>query len=292
MAKPLLKWAGGKRKLIPQIQSIIESNSHLLNNSSLRFFDAFAGGGSVGIYFSNYYRKVILNDTNDELINLYRIVKDEPDLFICLMQKHEKNNSKEYYNEIRKLDRSSEYNNLSDCYKASRTLYMNRVCFNGLYRLNREGYFNVPFGKYKNPLICDFENIILLSNALKRNFELRNDDFQTLVEDVRKGDIVYFDPPYDQEVPQSFVSYTSEGFSRKDQIRLKHCVDILTERGAFVILSNSATDFILSLYNEYINEDSVIFVGRSISAKVSSRTPAKEILINNFWRVDNENLCK
>lgn len=290
MIKPVLKWAGGKTRIMhlinDRIESIYKSNS---NNYSPTFYDVFSGGGSVTLNALSRFSKIVMNDRNNEVINVYKQIKENPQKLIKILEHHESNHSKDYYNKIRKYDRFDDYKYLNKVDKAGRTIYLNKTCFNGLYRVNSNGQFNVPIGKpIEGRKIYDLENIIKLSEKLK-NVDFQNKDFKEVIKTAKKGDIVYFDPPYDPFTEQSFVSYTKYGFNREDQKELRLIVDELTKKGVFIILSNSATDFIKELYDDYIQDNSLIMVRRNISANKEGRVLANEILIDNLKVINDEN---
>ena len=275
---PILKWAGGKRSVIPLIDERIK---HLSKSRS--FFDVFGGGASVALYFSGKFTRVVLNDINEELINVYLQVKHNPDVLIKHLEDLKIKNSKEFFYKIRELDRFS--NGLDDdVFKAARTIYLNKTCYNGLYRVNSKGQFNVPYGRYKNPKIFDKENIISMSRILNDNIDLSNKSYEFILDAAKKGDVVYFDPPYDQE-NGDFAGYTKKSFTRKNQEELRIIFDRLTAKGVFCVLSNSATSFIKELYKEYLDDNSIIYVKRTVGAKISSRAKVEEILISNFEKL-------
>ena len=195
---------------------------------------------------------------------------------------HKEKNSKEYYLEIRGLDRSDKFDDLSAIERAARIMYMLRVNFNGLYRVNSKNQFNVPYGNYSNPKIVDEELINSISDYLNLNeIRIMNGDFEDSLNTVKKGDFVYFDPPY---IPlndtSSFTSYTHEGFSYKDQVRLRDAVRKLTEKGAKVMVSNSSSELTIELYREF--NIYYVDVTRTNGAKSTSRGVVKEVIITNY----------
>jgi DNA adenine methylase len=279
MCKPILKWAGGKRSII----SLIEDKVLQLNTKQATFYDLFTGSGTVAFLLSKYFDKIVMNDTNEELINLYKVIKDKPEKLINQLDIFEKKHSKDFYYAVRLWDRDSNNKQLENpVKKAARTVYLNRTCFNGLYRVNSKGQFNVPMGKYKNPLINDSENIKLISELLNDKIKLENHDFSVIKNQLNPGDIVYLDPPYDKENMSSFTEYTKKRFDYYDQERLKKFFDELTEMGVYAVLSNSATKKVLSLYDNYISDGSIIKVRRSVGSKAKTRKKVNEVLIDNF----------
>ena len=224
----------------------------------------------------------IINDFNTDLINCYEVIKNNPESLISLLSEHRDKNSKDYYLEVRSWDRESAYANLSDVERAARIMYLLRVNFNGLYRVNSKNQFNVPYGSYKNPKIVDEELIYDISLYLNNNnITILKGDFYTSVELVKEGDFVYFDPPY---IPlnetSSFTSYTHKGFSYEDQVRLRDTVKELTDRGAYVMLSNSASELTQELYCDF--NVHLIDVVRTNGATQKSRGKIKEILVTNY----------
>ncbi|CYU62324.1 modification methylase [Streptococcus suis] len=271
--QPFTKWTGGKRQLLPVIKSLMPDNYN-------SYFEPFIGGGAV--FFELIPKKAIINDFNSELINCYRQIKDNPQKLIELLTKHQENNSKEYYLELRAVDRDNRINKMTDVERAARIMYMLRVNFNGLYRVNSKNQFNVPYGRYKNPKIVDSDLILSISQYLnKNNIEILTGDFEKAVEDVGAGDFVYFDPPY---IPLSetsaFTSYTHEGFSYEEQVRLRDVFRKLDKKGAYVMLSNSSSPLVEELYKGFnIHKVEAI---RTNGAKASSRGKISEFIVTNY----------
>ncbi|HEM5255576.1 TPA: DNA adenine methylase [Streptococcus suis] len=271
--QPFTKWTGGKRQLLPVIKSLMPDNYN-------SYFEPFIGGGAV--FFELIPKKAIINDFNSELINCYRQIKDNPQKLIELLTKHQENNSKEYYLELRAVDRDNRINKMTDVERAARIMYMLRVNFNGLYRVNSKNQFNVPYGRYKNPKIVDSELILSISQYLnKNNIEILTGDFEKAIEDVGAGDFVYFDPPY---IPLSetsaFTSYTHEGFSYEEQVRLRDVFRKLDKKGAYVMLSNSSSPLVEELYKGFnIHKVEAI---RTNGAKASSRGKISEFIVTNY----------
>lgn len=271
--QPFTKWTGGKRQLLPEIDKMIPKTFNC-------YYEPFVGGGAV--LFHLQPTRAIINDYNEELINCYIQIKDNVYLLMEYLQKHEKNNSKEYYLNIRSLDRNNGLKQISDIERAARIMYMLRVNFNGLYRVNSKNEFNVPYGKYKNPKILDESLLLSIHRYLNNNdIGLLSGDFETVVESAKEGDFVYFDPPY-MPISQtsSFTSYTNEGFTFEDQIRLRDTFVQLDKRGVKVLLSNSLTQEVLELYKNY--NVRVINVKRMNGATTESRKKIQEILVSNY----------
>ena len=266
---PIVKWVGGKRQLIFDL---------LMNmpESYNRYFEPFIGGGALffGLKPTNAY----ISDINEELVNLYCVVRDNVYELIKDLSRHE--NSKEYFLKIRNIDRTEKYQEFSNIEKASRFIYLNRTCFNGMYRVNSNGEFNVPYGYYKNPRIIDENNLVNCSELLK-NTEIKCSDFSEILTKVQKGDFVYFDPPY---VPlndtSSFTSYTKYGFDIDMQFKLRDVCDELDSMGIKFLLSNSDTQIVNELYSNYkINK---VFASRLINANADGRGKITEVLVRNY----------
>ena len=286
MAKPVLKWAGGKTVILKEIEKRLNN----IETNHVCFYDVFAGGASVIIKFHNKFKKCVINDTNKELKHVYDSIKKNSIELISLLDRHAQNHSHDYFYKIRLMDREMIYETMSDVEKAARTIYLNKTCYNGLYRVNSKGEFNVPLGRQKNISIYDAVNISELSKILQ-NVEILNKDFSVVLKECKAGDVVYIDPPYDKINNLSFVEYNVSRFDEFDQERLKREIDELTEKGVYVIASNSHTDNTAKLYKDYITENSIIKVKRSIASKNSSRQPVEEILIDNIEKV-NKNASK
>jgi len=267
--KPFVKWAGGKRQLISQMDQYFPKDYN-------KYIEPFVGGGAIFFYLLP--KKAVLIDNNKELINVYKIIKNNVRDLIESLKNHE--NKEEYYYKIRKMDRNPEiFNNLSDVEKASRTIYLNRCCYNGLYRVNNNGQFNTPFGRYKNPTFCDEKNLIAVHEALK-GVQLINNSFEKCLDLAEKGDLVYFDPPYyPLSKTANFTSYTRDNFGKEEQIKLHDVFCRLNEKGCKVILSNSYNEFILDLYKDF--NLNVLQAKRAINSIASKRGLIKEVLITN-----------
>jgi DNA adenine methylase len=272
---PILKWAGGKRKLLSKIKNLIDIN-HLRNHT---LYEPFVGGGALFMDVEN--SNVAINDLNYELINVYLVVRDHPELLISELKEHQKNHNRDYYYKVRDFDRQEEYIKMSNINKASRTIYLNRTCYNGLYRVNSKGYFNVPLGTYQNQDIVIKDKILKLSEYLnKSNVHITNQDFSDAVRDAKSGDLVYFDPPYDYELSDGFTSYTSNGFTRADLSRLKVICDELIRRGCKVIISNNDTPYVNSLFNDISYKIEHVITSWTISRDSNSRKEKREVIIH------------
>lgn len=282
MSKPILKWAGGKSDLLPLIREKVLKVYK--SNSSQSFFDVFGGGASVTLEFYKDFKTVYFNDTNHELIELYRVVKENPEELMFSLKAHQEKHSKDYYYKLRSKDRHKDYHKLTSIERASRMLYLNKTCYNGLYRVNLKGQFNVPIGRPMNRKIFEYDNLMSFHKAFQ-NVVISNEDYSSVIKKAKKGDIVYLDPPYDKVNESSFISYNGKLFDSFDQKRLASDVNDLTDRGVYVIFSNSNTENIRNLYMEYLTENPFIKARRKISSKSSGRILETEILGDNFMKV-------
>ena len=271
--QPFTKWTGGKRQLLPVIRELMPKKYN-------RYFEPFVGGGAL--FFDLAPKDAVINDFNAELINCYQQIKDNPQELIEILKVHQEYNSKEYYLDLRSVDRDERIDMMSEVQRAARILYMLRVDFNGLYRVNSKNQFNVPYGRYKNPKIVDENLVSAISTYLNNNqIEIKKGDFEKAVLDVQPGDFVYFDPPY---IPLSetsaFTSYTHEGFSYDDQVRLRDTFKKLSDTGAYVMLSNSSSFLVEELYRDF--NIHYVEATRTNGAKSSSRGKISEIIVTNY----------
>ncbi len=276
LAQPFLKWAGGKRQLIPTIKEFLPIKY-------TQYYEPFVGAGAV--LFSIQPKKAIINDTNNELINCYQVIKENPQELLILCQKHKERNSKEYYYKLRALDRSDDFKNMSSIERAARIIYLNKTCFNGLFRVNSSGQFNVPYGNYSNPSVADPAVIKAISTYLNQaNIRIEVGDFEKVVTTCRKGAFIYFDPPYHPiSDTSSFTGYSMGGFGKEEQIRLRDTCNNLSDRGCQVLLSNSNADFIRSLYDDSRYKIVEVKANRAINAVGSKRGQISELLIHNKY---------
>lgn len=268
---PFLKWVGGKRQLLAEIKS-------LFPKTYTAYYEPFIGGGAV--FFNTQPKKATINDFNEELINVYKIIKENPEGLIADLKTH-KNESDYFYN-LRLLDREESFEHFSSIKKASRVIFLNKTCYNGLYRVNNSGEFNSPFGRYKNPNIVNEVTIKAVSNYLNNNdITILNGDFEEAVKGIKKGAFVYFDPPYHPiSASSNFTGYVQGGFALSEQLRLKNLCDKLDKRGVKFLLSNSATQFIEDLYKDY--EIRYVKASRSINSNAKKRGEIDEVLIRNY----------
>ncbi|GBF23847.1 hypothetical protein MnTg01_00175 [archaeon MnTg01] len=274
--KPFVKWAGGKRQLIPQIEK------HLPEKFG-SYFEPFLGGGALLFHLlsENKNLKGYVSDLNSDLILSYVTIRDNLSSLLKSLQKHSDNyfsDSKSYYYSVR------ESNPKSQIEKVSRLLFMNRTCFNGLYRVNSKGKFNVPLGRYSNPNIVQEENLRSVNQFLNHNkIIIKCQDFSSTVEKAKKGDFVYFDPPY-QPVSKTanFTSYTNGNFGLNDLKRLAKVSNELAKKGVNVLLSNSSTKQVRELFSSKAWEIFEIQANRAINSDSNNRTGHSELLIKNY----------
>lgn len=271
---PVFKWGGGKRQLLDEILPKIPPHT--------RYYEPFIGGAAVLLGLKPEY--AVINDYNEELVNTYKVIRNNPEELIQLLEKHRSNNSVDYFYEVRAWDRNPEtYALLSNVEKAARTLYLNRTCFNGLYRVNSYGFFNTPCGKYKNPEIVNAERIRSIHKYLSTNrIDIRCGDYKDALKHIREGAFVYFDPPYmpPENGEETFTKYTVDGFDEERQKELKEVCDMLTEKGVKLMLSNSSCSFIKELYKDYHIE--IVQARRNVSADGGKRILIDEVLVTNY----------
>lgn len=273
LIQPFLKWAGGKRQLLPEIKKFLPKLE-----PNYTYFEPFLGAGAV--LFNLQPKKAVVNDLNTDLINCYKIIKSNLSDLLLDISKHK--NEEKYFYEIRELDRKPEYQELSSVEKASRIIFLNKTCFNGLFRVNSQGQFNAPFGNYKNPTIADESVLNAVSRYLnENNIMINNGDFKDSLKTTKKNDFVYLDPPYDPiSETSSFTGYNLNQFYKDDQKRLKEVVDDLSKKGCKIMLSNSATEFIKDLYKDYKIE--IVSANRNINSDPLKRGKIDEFLILNY----------
>jgi len=269
MNKSPLKWAGGKRKLLPSIIPLLPTEYN-------RYIEPFAGG--LSLFFRLKPKDALVCDINEELINFYTVLRDTPDELIESLSKHF--NNIDYYLKIRDVDRTEAYKDWSNIERASRFLYLNKTCWNGLHRVNSKGQFNVPFGCRHNPNIVD-ESTLRRCSRILTTADLRTDDFKEIIPEIEQGDLIYCDPPYDPiSKTASFTGYSKEDFGDADQARLKGFCEYAASAGAYFAVSNSDTEFIRDLYKDYcIN---TIQAARSINSKGAGRGKVNEVFITNY----------
>lgn len=272
--KPFVKWAGGKRQIINKLKEYIP---HEYNT----YFEPFVGGGAL--LFELSPKNAVINDYNSELINVYNCIKDEIKFNkMCKeLNTYEAKHNEDFFFEIRNKDRDRvKFNKMPDYKRAARTIYLNKACFNGLYRVNSKNEFNVPFNKKEKINTYDSQNLGMIHSYLNfNNVKILCSDFEEAVKDAKKGDFVYFDPPYDSDTA-TFTSYTENGFGNKEQVRLAKLFRELSERGCYVMLSNHNTKLINELYEGF--NIYVINARRNINSNGKNRGTVEEVIITNF----------
>ncbi len=268
-----IKWAGGKEQLLKQYDILFPKKFN-------GYYEPFVGGGAVFFYIKQKFnpKRIMISDINSELIDTYKIIRDEPEKLIIELKQHKEYHTiegKKYYLTIRSADPKL----LPKLERAARFIYLNKTCYNGLYRVNSKGQFNVPMGKYKNPDIVQEEKIIFASELLK-DVVIKNMSFEKILNYAKKGDFVYFDPPYYPEKKSSFTKYNKDNFLEDEQKKLYAVFKKLDEKGVLVMLSNSNTDFIKELYKDY----NIHFVSanRMINSNANGRGKIKEVVITNY----------
>ena len=272
---PFVKWAGGKTQLLEVIES------HLPETFN-RYFEPFVGGGAL--LFKLQPKAFSINDSNEELICVYKCLENN-ELFELLKKellKHEENHSEKYYYQVREMDKLEGFNKLPIYVRAARMIYLNKACFNGLYRVNSKGYFNVPSGKKKVVNCFDkktFDNLNLFFK--NRKPVITNIDFEDAVKNAKTGDFVYFDPPYDTwEDKNSFTSYDKNAFGKEEQVRLAKVFKELSDKGIYVMLSNHNTKFINELYKGF--HITIVPAKRMINSKADGRGEVEEVIVTNY----------
>jgi len=281
---PFVKWAGGKKQIlniiIEKIIDFIKDNGH-----EFTFYEPFVGGGVV--FLALEHKDVVINDLNAELINVYEIIRDDPHELIRLLEKmkNDYQGKPKYYYDLRAWDRDEKkYASKNNLEKAARTIFLNKTCYNGLYRVNLKGQFNTPMGRYKNPSIYDEKNILNISKYLnENNIKIMSCDYSKALEGVGAGDIIYLDPPYHYENENGFTSYQKEGFTFEDFEALKKKCDDCLAKEAYILMSNNETTRVRKLFESdpsYVVYDlKQLDTKRMINSKGSERNTGKELLI-------------
>jgi len=266
-AKPILKWAGGKTSLIPQLVKHFPTKFD-------RYIEPFLGGGAVFLGLPQQTLSLV-NDVNSEITNFYEVVRDQPEKLMKALDEMGCQYSEKFYYHVRLLKPRSALQ------KAARTLFLNKTCYNGLYRLNSKGQFNVPFGKRERlPRLYDSQNLLGVSRKLKKAV-IWNSDFEKVIEEAGKGDFVYCDPPYEPlSSTSSFNAYTGKGFTKEDQVRLFEVCCRAATRGAKIAVSNSASPFVKKLFHDW--ELVSISCRRSINSKGDRRGLIQEVLAKSY----------
>lgn len=272
---PVVKWAGGKRQILEKLKANLPEK---FNN----YFEPFIGGGAL--LFDLAPKNATINDVNQELLAIYTCLKDD-ELYRLMLEeldKHEKNHSEEYYYQVREWDRDPRFELEPLWKRAARAIYLNKSCFNGLYRVNAKGYFNVPSAKKEHVVTYSKANMEEIHEYFKDdNVTILSGDFVEATRNAHEGDFVYFDPPYDSwEDKESFTAYSKFDFNKDDQRRLADCFKDLTNRGVKCMLSNHNTAYINELYNGFNIQ--VIKAKRMINANAAGRGAVEEVIITNY----------
>lgn len=275
MLHPIVKWAGGKTQIIEKLLAKCPKKFN-------KYYEPFVGGGAL--YFSLMPEKAVINDTNRELIAVYKCLRSKT-MYEKMIQKIDEyvlSHSEENYYKVRDIDRKPEFKQFKLFEKAARTIYINKTCFNGLYRVNAKGYFNVPFNGNLNPNCYEKENIDSVHEFMKKTKPvILMKDFEKAVATAQKGDFVYFDPPYDTlDDKNSFTTYTKDSFGKPEQERLAKLFKELSNKGVYVMASNHNTKFVNELYAGFNIE--VVQARRSINAKGDGRGKVEEVIITNY----------
>lgn len=283
--KPFVKWAGGKRQILNYIRKFID-NSHD-ENEPFRYIEPFVGGGAV--FFDLMPNTAVISDLNEDLINAYNVIKSSyyKELINKLNEFNEKykKGPDEFYYDMRAIDRQDNWiDKYDNVYRAARMIFLNKTCFNGLYRVNNKGQFNTPIGRYNNPLICDEANLIEVHNYLSNNqIEINHCSYENTMKIAKAGDIIYLDPPYDYEDDDGFTKYQMNGFTFEDFRKLKECCDKALEKGAYVIISNNATNRVLELFDDpnysVVYDMNHLSTKRMINCNANERNTGKEVVI-------------
>jgi DNA adenine methylase len=276
IAKPFIKWAGGKKRVINHILEKVPANVST-------YHEPFLGGGAVFFALKNLhkFKKAVLNDTNTHVVVAYQLIQSCPHDLIHELEKPEYRYDKDSYLEIRRQfnDNLAYVQADHQFTTTAQFIYLNRTCFNGLFRVNKQGKFNTPFGKYLNPVICDRDNILAVSKALRGKVKITNVDFEQAVKNAKQGDFVYFDPPY---LPLSktanFTKYDATGFTESDHWRLRGVFSNLASKGVDVLLSNSSSPLSYNMYGQFNIEE--LEGPRTIGGPTKTRDSVKELLIS------------
>lgn len=272
LVAPVVKWVGGKRQLLDEL-------TPLFPKRITSYCEPFLGGGAV--LFRLQPKVAYVNDINGELINIYEVIRDRVDELIVALSEHK--NEEDHFYSVRDWDRKKEsYRQLTEIQRAARIIYLNKTCYNGLFRVNNAGEFNAPFGHYKNPNIVSAPTLKAVSNYFQTaQITFTCSDYTQVLANVRRGTFVYLDPPYDPvSDTANFTGYTKGGFDRADQIRLREYCDELDRRGIRFMLSNSATEFIWQQYHRYNRE--VVQAKRAINSNGAKRGQVNELVIRNY----------
>lgn len=269
--EPFLKWAGGKSQLLEQFRELFPDD-----NSYNNYIEPFVGGGAVLFFLQP--KNAIISDLNNDLINTYKIIKTNVNELIKILENFQKKHSKEFYLKLRE-----EFNNkkVDNVRKAAILIYLNKTCFNGLYRVNKKGGFNVPFGQHKK---FNFKKEHLLkAGHLLQHVKIKHESFEKVLDNAKKGDFIYFDPPYyPVNETSKFTTYTKEAFLEEEQKKLAEIFKKLDKKGCKVMLSNSDTKFIRDLYKDYKKYTVTVSAKRFINCIAEKRGEVSEVVVRNY----------
>ena len=272
LVAPVVKWVGGKRQLLDTFKP-------LLPKRITTYCEPFLGGGAL--LFSLQPQKAFVNDINSDLIQVYTTIKDDVENLIAALSEYR--NESDFFYYVRDWDRDKErYAKLTGVEKAARLIYLNKTCYNGLYRVNNAGEFNSPFGNYRNPNIINAPVLRAVSTYFNSaDIHFTSVDYEEVLKKIPKGTFVYLDPPYDPVSETSaFTGYSKGGFSRDEQIRLRRCCDDLNARKIKFMLSNSSTDFLREQYAAY--NITTVQAKRAINSVASGRGDVDEVVVRNY----------
>lgn len=272
--KPFVKWVGGKSRVSERLVNSVPPNWDPLRST---YYEPMVGSGALLLALRP--AKAVINDLNEELILTYKALRDDEQYsgMLQLLSKYKKEHSEAKYEEIKMMDRDKNFVMEEAYVHGARLIYLNHTCFNGMWRVNRKGEFNTPSGKRKNPTLYDRSNLKNVHEYLKNNeVQIFNDDYNEVLRSAKAGDLVYFDPPYDG----TYTSYTKTGFTSKDQEKLSKVFKALTDKGVYVMLTNSDTERVRELYRGFKTQS--INVRHIVGAKKESRWESKELLITNY----------
>lgn len=278
--KPFIKWVGGKRQLLSQFHALGALSPKGFDQTKNTYFEPFVGGGAV--FFELLPLRASINDINAELVTTYNVIRDDVNTLIS-----ELGNGKYYYDkEVFLRIRAWDTTKISDIKRAARFIYLNRTAFNGMYRVNKSGKFNVPFGRYNNPQICDEINLRRVAQVMK-DVQVSNTSYKYVLDQAKKGDFIYFDPPYyPVSKTASFTSYSNDVFLQNEQEELRDAFVELHNRGCYVMLSNSDTPLIHNLFEPLKKDDitvNMVQAGRNINSNSAKRGKIFEVLVTNYY---------
>lgn len=268
VAQPFVKWAGGKRSLLNAIKPLLPS-------AFGNYYEGFVGGGAVFFAIAERAHHAYLSDNNVDLVATYQVIKEDPTRLIARLKEHATAHSSDYYYSVRETEYSDHVE------MAARFIYLNKTCFNGLYRVNKSGKFNVPIGDYKNPGIVNEENLMACHQAL-RQATITYHDYKNIVPKPQAKDFMYLDPPYHPTSDDSFTAYTKENFTEQNQSELRDFALELHRAGVYVMLSNSKTRFIAELYSDKVFHLHTVQAPRMVNCKPNQRGAVDEYLITNY----------